>query len=220
VCSTDPSPIASTNVATMQYEDFCGDLFVKNNDTDQYTYEAATFEANIMPEVLKSAKKSRSSRSSYRKSRSGMYKIDLQSSILEMDDCNHTESVNKLNFEKLDTITECLAIITEPIIKLPVVAEDENLNKKVEDIEEIIKIDDFDYYEMDGEKRGVGYYRQLVVEETEKLNECSSKWDFCINEAPEDGMHDVTYYCISTLYFMLFFKFKEMYDLLLVLLSF
>ena len=132
MCSTDPSSITSNNAATMQYEDFCGDLFVKNNDTDQYTYEAATFEANIMPEVMKSAKKSRSSRSSYRKSRSGMYKIDIQSSILEMDDHYDTESVQNVNFNKLDTITECLAMIVEPIIKLPVITEDENLNKKVE----------------------------------------------------------------------------------------
>jgi hypothetical protein len=164
VCSS------SSTSAPMQYEEFCGKLFVK--DDEAYTYETAKYE-NIGEETSKKAS-TKGKRSSYRKSRSGMYKVDIQSSILELDDYTEQETnnvnTNDCQNVKLDTIVE-----QQP--QNPIEVENE-MNVEVEE----------DYFELNGEKRNVKFYRNLVVLETKLLNECSAKWDSCIHEAPEDGL--------------------------------
>jgi hypothetical protein len=162
VCSS------SSTSAPMQYEEFCGKLFVK--DDEVYTYETAKYE-NIGEEMTsKKASAAKGKRSSYRKSRSGMYKVDIQSSILELDDQTEEETNNDCQIVKLDTIIE-----QQP--QNPIELENE-MNVEEEE----------DYFELNGEKRNVKFYRNLVVLETRLLNECSAKWDSSIHEAPEDGL--------------------------------
>jgi hypothetical protein len=162
VCSS------SSTSAPMQYEEFCGKLFVK--DDEVYTYETAKYE-NIGEEMTsKKVSAAKGKRSSYRKSRSGMYKVDIQSSILELDDQTEEETNNDCQIVKLDTIIE-----QQP--QNPIELENE-MNVEEEE----------DYFELNGEKRNVKFYRNLVVLETRLLNECSAKWDSSIHEAPEDGL--------------------------------
>ena len=169
---------ASNNANTMKYEDFCGELFMKDND--DYTYETAKLQqTNIAVEASKSERKSNGKCSSYRRSRSGMYKVDIQSSILELDDEEHVE---KQVVEKLDTIVEVIpAPVPQEVPVMKMEDDGECLNK----VEVVVSEDD--YYEMNGEKRDVKFYRELVILETKQLNELGAKWDCCINEAPEDG---------------------------------
>ena len=205
VCSS------SASAMPMQYEDFCNQLFVK--DDERFTYETAQYvnsnnsEAN---EIGKSAKKVKGKRSSYRKSRSGMYKVDVQSSILELDDNEHHEEESVCTpCIKLDPIIETVArseVTTySRDVEQPKLLDIESLNAKVSDeivndveeaklsdekVESKINVENVaedDFYEIDGEKRNVKHYRELVVLETRLLNECSAMWDSCIHEAPEDG---------------------------------
>ena len=182
ICSS--SSTVASSIAPVQYEDFCGSLFFK--DDEKYTYETAQY-GNIVEDEETKSKKRTSKRSSYRKSKSGMYKVDIQSSILELDDYDEqTSSIPAAPSFKLETIVEQpqSVFIFEQLKQEPV----ENPIEPEEE-EKVIKIEEEegDYFEMNGEKRDVKFYRNLVVLETRLLNECSAKWDSCIDEAPEDG---------------------------------
>lgn len=249
VCSSKlPTSNSSNSIASMQYEDFCGELFIKNGNDDQNENDKVEFASmeniDTAVEMSKTTGKSKSKRWSYRKSRSGMYKIDIQSSILELDDhhmCNYDNNnpsvvveVNETPLVKTDTLSKVEAAVSndkiietttplvevaiastvevtvspKEIINIPLIEVVESNNDiaispttTTEDIhaptpikesnnleKEMEKLDlNSDYYEINGEKRNVKYYRNLVDHETKLLNELSVKWDAVINDAPEDG---------------------------------
>jgi hypothetical protein len=204
----------------VKYEEFSANLFVKYDDkfyeNDPLNSEMSKLELD--DDVSKRVKwstgcdsKVPAKNSSYRKSKSGVYTINMQSSILEFDEdnsdmfklppvpvfdsCLARPVVEQAVSSSLDGFTQSPQQTPGPVAEKPSClrpSENSIFTDQIVSVETVV-IDakdqnaDDEVYVLDGERRDVKFYRNLIIIETKNLNDISSIWESRISEAPEDG---------------------------------